>query len=114
MTNVRFLFSKDDLEMKTDLEREFGKDLRYSEEFDFIGETIAVYVIPATALAVQVLDFVLTHMVDKDKLKKHKRKNAKNDVKEKRKIEVEGHIITFIDYTPEEIAKVLSALGWGK
>lgn len=110
MNNVKFYFSADDSEMKNDLEKTFGNDLVFSEERDFIGDTIFVYIIPATALAFQILDFVLTHVVDLKKVK-NKGKNAKSDVREKRRVEIDGQTITLINYSAEEIRTILSSLG---
>ena len=113
MENVKFLFSQDDIEMKDDLERTFGDSLQYSEEFDYIGDIIAIYVIPATALAIQIIDFTLTHLVVKDYGTKNKSENEKEDVREKRKVEVDGQRISLVGYSADEIVKILSSLGLG-
>lgn len=114
MENVKILFSRDDREMIEDLKKEFGGELSFAEEYDFIGDTILIYVIPATALAVQVLDFILTHIVDKKKEAKENKDLKKEDAREKRIVEINGEGISFIDYSAEEMEIILKSLGLGK
>ncbi len=96
MENVKILFSRDDREMIEDLKKEFGGELSFAEEYDFIGDTMLIYVIPATALAVQVLDFILTHIVDKKKEAKENKDLKKEDAREKRIVEINWEGISFI------------------
>lgn len=106
MVNVKFLFSRDDNEMIEDLKKEFGEELALTEEYDYIGDTILVYVIPTAALAVQVLDFIFTHIVDK-KTESKKDKQARG----KRKVEIDGERISLSEYSAEEIKVIAESLG---
>ena len=114
MVNVKVLFSKEDGEMIEDLKKVFGEELSFTEEYDFIGDTIFVYVIPAVALAVQVLDFILTHVVNKQKETKENNASISKDVREKRKVEIDGERISLVGYSAEEIEQIAKSLGLEK
>ena len=112
MGNVKFLFSKDDIEMKDDLIEVFGKEISISEEYELtgIGEFLTSCVIPSSALAVQIIDFILSHLVNNNKQIKQK-KSADKAIKELRKVEIDGQRISMVGYSAEEIKIIASSLG---
>ena len=105
MPSVKFLFSEEDLEMKNEIEESFGKDIPYTVEHDFIGQAIAIYVIPTATLAVEILNFVFTVIQNNAK------ENEEKDIKQKRAIEVDDQRISLNDYTKDELIEILSSLG---
>lgn len=113
MENVKILFSKEDVEMMEDLKKEFGEQVSFGKEYDFIADAIFVYVIPATALAVQIMDFILNHVVDKDKDSKKNKDDKKDDPRKKRKVEIDGERISLVGYSAEEIRVIAESLGLG-
>ncbi len=113
MNSVKFLLAKDDSEMRSDLEKTFGEDLTITEEYDFIGDTIIIYAVPLTALGLQIVDFILTHIIDKsDNISKMtQEKKEKRKIIEKRIIEIDGERISLKEYTVDEMKTILYKKG---
>ena len=55
-------FSKDDAELISALEKQFGSAIRYEENKNFDGlDILLTVVIPIAAVSVQIVDFILSH-----------------------------------------------------
>lgn len=83
--------------------RSFGDNVTYIEERSATGmEILIVAVIPIAALTVQIIDFILTHYVDKE--------GKEEPEKRERKIEYSESRMTLYNYTPDEAIKIIKGL----
>lgn len=61
-------FEKDDEELITSLQQQFGNKVKYEESKGFDGlQILFTAVIPITALTVQIMDFILANFCSRDK-----------------------------------------------
>ncbi len=100
MEELRLCFPIDDIEMKQAIEKEFGKDVTFIEERSATGmEILLVAIVPIVSLTVEIIDFVLTHLV--------KKKEKEEPKKKERRIEVYKSRIVLYEYPPDEAIRIL-------
>lgn len=103
MKELRVCFPVDDVEMKEAVKQEFGDNVTYIEERSATGmEILYIAVIPAAALTVQIIDFILTHFV--------KDEDQEEPEKKGRRIEIYKSRIVLYEYSEEEVIKILKEL----
>lgn len=104
MNTIKICFPISDSEMKAAVENLVGNELELYEERSVTGmEIVFVAIIPATALALQLADFILTHFV-KDPQKP--KGDEKEEKKKERKLEISKSRISLYNYPADE-AKIL-------
>lgn len=93
-------FEKNDDELITALQQQFGDKVKYNESKNFDGlEVLLTAVVPITALTIQIIDFILANF--------HSGNTKPNNTDKKRVIiEPSGHI-DLRGYTEEEACKII-------
>lgn len=125
---LKLCFLEDDEEMKNAVIEEFGREIEIQKEYSVLGiDTLVTVAIPIAALTIQIIDFILNHCAkqknDKENCDKRKnqtgvtvRERKKNDSKkkdnkrERRELEFDGHRISLIDFSYEEAKDILLTL----
>lgn len=103
MQELRLCFPIDDIAMKEDLDKVFGDKVSYTEERSATGmEILLVAVVPLTSLTIQIIDFILNHLV---------KKGEKDEPeKQQRKIEYSESRIVLYGYNPDEAIKIIKGI----
>lgn len=95
-------------------DNEFGKlvnaefeNIETLENFSFSGmEEFLIFLIPLTAVSVQIVDFIMTHI----QTGKQKKENEREDKNIGRVVIVKGKKYTFEGYTKDEVIEILKEL----
>ncbi len=93
-------FKKDDEELITILQQQFGNKVKYEEGKGFDGlEILLTAVIPITALTIEIVDFILNNFWNKNKI-------TDNNDKKRIIIDSDGNI-DLSNYEEEEARKII-------
>lgn len=92
-------FEKNDEELITALQKQFGNNIKYEERKGFDGlQILLTAVVPITALTVQIMDFILSNFYRNNK--------ADNNDKKRVIMEPDGSI-DLRGYTEEEARRII-------
>lgn len=117
--DIKLIFSINDKKLLNECKDEFGDELKLCKESDLSGfEILFVAIIPSIGITIQLVDFIIRCFSKKavdntnnevDDINKAI-DNSDDNVVKQRRVEIDGHRISLINYSPEEVVFILNKL----
>lgn len=111
MNTLKICFPVSDVDFKETLSSHFNNITFYQERTVTAMGIIFVAAIPVVGATVELLDFIMTYFVKRDKPSTESlapEDIIEEDKKKKRKVEIDKTRVTLYEFTPEEIELLFS------